>query len=101
MVTVLHLGWWLKSEVSPRCRRRDPPPGGPQHHSGTDKIGLTDLLDGAGFLPHRHRQGVDPDRATVVSGDQGIEDRSVEPVESELVDIEAANKLIFHILRGR
>ena len=48
---------------------------------------LRDLLDGLGLLAHAHRQRGQPDGAAGETDADGVEDRPVEPVQADLVDL--------------
>src|SRR5947199_3446301 len=65
---------------------RDTPARRPRQKAELHQEWLVDVLDCLGILRHRHRDGVEPDRATLVILDDGQEDATVDGVETELID---------------
>src|SRR5206468_6219588 len=63
---------------------RDTPARRPRQKAELHQKWLVDVLDCLGILRHRHRDGVEPDRSTLVLLDDGPEDATVDGVETEL-----------------
>src|SRR5690606_27423651 len=77
----------LQAEVPPARGGGDAAAGGAGQESGAHQVGLADLLDGVGLLPHGHGQGRQAHRAAAERLDQGAEDGPVEAVEAEVVHV--------------
>src|SRR5699024_9107548 len=80
--------WRFQPEMTPGGGGGDTPPSRPGDEAGAHQVGLTDLLDGAGFLADRDGQGVHADRAAAVPADERVEHGTVEAVGAELIDVE-------------
>lgn len=62
---------------------------------------LDHALDRLGLLPHRDGEGPDADGATREAGDEHVEDRAVETVEAERIDVVDAEGVPRGLLVGR
>src|SRR3954447_5962256 len=76
-----------QAEMAPCGCSGDPASGGAGQQPCPDEERLGDGLDRLGLLGHRDRQRGQPYRAAAEPTEQRVEDRPVEPVEAELVDL--------------
>ena len=66
---------------------RHPAPGRARDHSGSHEERLAHLLDRGGLFTHGDRECRHPDWSPAEPADQGAEDRPVQTVETEFVDV--------------
>src|SRR5688500_11821649 len=78
---------WYQAEMFPGARGRHPAPGGAGDQPGAHQERFTALFHGGGLLADRDRQRRDTHRSPAEATHERTEDSSVEPVETELVDV--------------
>ncbi len=75
------------AQVAPCRGGGDPPAWCSRQHPGAHEVGLADLLDGTGFLADRDGECGDADRSPAEGAHERAENRAVEAVETQLVDV--------------
>jgi hypothetical protein len=67
---------------------RDAPARGPLEHAELQQVGLVDVLDRVALLAHRDRQRREPHGPARELLADHAQDLAVQPIQSELVDLE-------------
>ena len=84
--------------MRPGYRGRQPTPRRPSQQPGAYEERLGDLLDRLALLADRDGKRAEADRTAAEPTAQHVEDGSIEPVETELVDLVEIERLMGHAL---